>query len=69
MLQSKLNGRYQKTQLVAGIVTRSLKAHGIKWSLFQKRSHGVSNLNLAYGAGTGRSQFHQRCPASARNVQ
>ncbi len=51
MLQRKLDSRNQETKLVARIVTRSFKAHGIKRPLLQQRSHRVSNLNLADGAG------------------
>jgi len=35
MLQSKLNGRNQETKLVACVVARSLKAHGVKRTLLQ----------------------------------
>jgi hypothetical protein len=53
MLERKLHCGNQETEFVAGIVTRSLKAHGVKWPLLEKLTHGISNLDLADCAWTG----------------
>src|SRR6267142_4312281 len=53
MLQRKLDSSNQETEFVAGIVTSSFKAQGIKWPLLEKRAHRVGNLNLSDSARLG----------------
>src|SRR5258708_4199202 len=47
VFQSKLYGSDQETELVAGVVTNSLKTNGVEITLFQKRAHRIRNLDFA----------------------
>src|SRR6185295_14617713 len=57
MLECELDCSNQESQFVARVVTRSVQTYGVERPALEKRTHGISDLNLSDGAGTGFFKF------------